>query len=285
MDRQTVFALGTLIALLAPVAVRAQEGDPYTITTMTDFNGGLKALWMDLRVEQIEVLTISDGHASSRLHRQPFRWVANDFRRLADGNNLTYLVDTGGLSGSGLDPVAAEATIDRATRTWADQSCLHGLTVVKRPDTGADADIFDSMFGYGSFGNFRLADIVHAGWMPPGFFDAVNGSGSGDTVLAFSVTFIFVGPDGLPTDLNHDGYLDTAANEIYYNSGFSWLPGVTGSFDLESVALHETGHSIGLGHVGPPLEAVMNPVYAGASTSLKPLDQAALCSVWARWPN
>src|SRR6185436_1764277 len=101
----------------------------------------------------------------------------------------------------------------------------------------------------------------------------------GDTILALSVTFVFVGPDGTPTDVNHDGYLDTAANEIYYNAGFSWLLGSSQGIDLETVALHELGHSLGLGHVGPPLEAVMNPVYAGVNRSLRPLDHAALCSV------
>lgn len=284
MDRKALLALGALIALLAPAAVRAQEGDPYTLETMEDYNGGLKALWMDLRVEQIEVLTLGEGRASSRLHRQPFRWVANDSRRRADGTNLTYLVDRQGISSS-LDPVAAEASFDRATKSWANQSCFNGMTVVKREDTGADADIFDAVLGYGGFGNFRLADIVHAGFMPPSFFDDVNGPGSADTVLAFSVTFIFVGPDGNPTDVNKDGYLDTATNEIYYNDGFSWLLDAKGGIDLETVALHEVGHSFGLGHVGPPLEAIMNPVYAGVRRNLLPLDHALLCSVWSRWPN
>jgi hypothetical protein len=283
MDRKAVLALGTLITLLVPVAARAQEGDPYTIETMEEFNGGLKALWMDLRVEQIEVLTLGEGRASSRLHRQPFRWVAGDSRRGADGTNLTYLVDRQGISAS-LDPVAAEASLDLATKSWAAESCLNKTAVVKRADTGADADIFDSMLDYGDFGNYRLADIVHAGFMPPSFFDAVNGPGSGETVLAFSVTFVFIGADGNPSDVNKDGYLDTATNEIYYNDGFSWLLGTPGGIDLESVALHEVGHSLGLGHVGPPLEAVMNPVYSG-SRQLLPVDHALLCSVWSRWPN
>lgn len=284
MDRKAVLALGALMTLLAPVAGRAQEGDPYTIETMEEYNWELKALWMDLRVEQIEVLTLGQGRASSRLHRQPFRWVANDSRRRADGSNLTYLVDTQGISRS-LDPFVAEASLDRATQNWASQSCTSGTKIVKRTDTGADADIFDAVAGHGGYGDWRLADVVHGGWMPPSFFDAVNGPGSGDTVLAFSVTFIFVGPDGQPSDINKDGYLDTAANEIYYNDGFSWLLGTQGAIDLETVALHEVGHSLGIGHVGPPLEAIMNPVYAGVRRDLLPLDRAVLCSVWSRWLN
>ena len=103
MDRKAVLSLGAvaaaavIAALLAPSALLAQEGDPYTIETMYEYNGGLKALWMDIQIEQIEVLTLGEGRASSRLHRQPFRWVAGDARRNADGSRMTYLVHQAGL--------------------------------------------------------------------------------------------------------------------------------------------------------------------------------------------
>ncbi|HVG08840.1 MAG TPA: matrixin family metalloprotease [Thermoanaerobaculia bacterium] len=286
MDRKKVLSLGAVAVaavLLAPSALRAQEGDLYTIETMHEYNGGLKALWMDIQVEQIEVLTLGEGRSSTRLHRQPFRWVSGDARRRADGSNLTYLVHQAGLAGSGLDAAAAEAAIDRAMKSWTGTPCFSAkVATAKRPDTGADPDIFDGILGYGGFGDYRAADIVHAGWMPPSFFDEVNGAGSGETVLAFSVTFIYIGADGKPTDVNRDGYLDTAANEIYYNQGFAWTLG-NGGIDLESVAVHELGHSLGIGHIGAPLEAVMNPVYSGIHRSLNPLDGAALCSVWGSW--
>lgn len=290
MDRNTVLkglAAGAVVtALLAPAALLAQEGDPYTLDTMNEYNGGLKALWMDIQVEQIEVLTLGEGRSSSRLHRQPFRWVAGDPRRNADGSNLTYLVKQAGLAGSGLDATAAEAAIDGAMKSWASVPCFaQKVGVGKRTDTGADPDIFDALVGYGGFGDYRLADVVHAGWMPPAFFDAVNGPGSGDTILAFSVTFIYIGRDGKPTDINRDGYLDTAANEVYYNAAFPWHLGSGSGMDVESVALHEIGHSLGIGHIGPPLEATMNPVYSGLHRTLDQVDGAVLCSVWGRWPN
>ena len=291
MDRKAVLSLGAtaaaaLAVLLAPSALRAQEGDPYTIETMNDYNGGLKALWMDIQVEQIEILTLGEGRASTRLHRRPFRWVAGDPRRDADGSNLTWLVHQERLAGSGLDAAAAEAAIDSAMKSWSSTPCFSAkVGMAKRPDTGADPDIFDGLLGYGGFGDYRLADIVHAGWMPPSFFDAVAGEGSGETVLAFSVTFIYIGGDGKPTDVNKDGYLDTAANEIYYNEGFAWLLAGEHGIDLESVALHELGHSLGIGHIGAPLEAVMNPVYSGLHRELNALDGAVLCSVWGVWPN
>jgi hypothetical protein len=270
-----------LLALLAP-ATRAQsspQGDPDVLSAMTDFNGILRAEWMDLRVqiEQIELLTLERQHSISRLHRQPFRWVAGDPRRQASGNDLIYRVDFADGLGKGLDPVAAEGAIDRAMATWGADSCFQKGALIKGPEDGADADIFDSRYGYGGFGDYRLADVVHAGWLPAGFFEAVTGPGGGKSVVALSVTFIFVDRDGQPSDLDHDGYLDTAHAEIYYNQAFPWG---AGGLDLETVALHESGHALGLPHVGP-CPAVMNPWYAGPRRELQPLDHAALCGVWA----
>src|SRR5215207_2777881 len=162
MDRKAVLSFGAMAAtaaiavLLAPSTLRAQEGDPYTIETMNEYNGGLKALWMDIQVEQIEVLTLGEGRSSTRLHRQPFRWVAGDSRRRADGSNLTYLVHQAGLAGSGLDAAAAEGAIDSAMKSWVTTPCFSGkVGMVKRPDTGADPDIFDGLMGYGGFGDYR----------------------------------------------------------------------------------------------------------------------------------
>lgn len=281
MSRKAASCLAVAVALFAPLAGGAQEGDPYTLVAMSDANGGLKAQWMDIRVEQIEVLSLGQGRASSRLHRQPFRWVPDDPRRAADGTRLTYLID--GVDGPpGVSAGDAEAAIDRAWVAWSAEPCLQRAGVVKRADQGADPDIFDAHFGYGGFGNWRAADVVLAGWLPASFFDAVTGDG--DNILAMSVTFIFVGPDGQPTDLDGDGHLDTAANEIYFNEGFSWSTAGTG-MDVETVALHEIGHSLGIGHIGPPPVAVMNPVYSGSSGSLMPLDRAALCTIWGSWPQ
>lgn len=278
-------AIGWLmvLALLAPMKAAAQSGDSWTIQTMEELNGILKAQWMDIRVEQVEALGSKKARESARLHLQPFRWVPSDARRAADSNRLTYLIDL--TEGPGGAPLSTdlERKIDQAMAQWAKEPCLRNVQMRKRPSTGEDADIFDAHLGYGDFGNWQAADVVVAGWMPASFFEEVIGDGAGTSVLALSVTFVFVGADGEPSDIDGDGYFDTAANEIYFNDGFSWLP--EGGMDLESVTLHELGHSLGIGHLGAPPVAAMNPVYAGPNAKVRSLDRAAVCDLWSSWPQ
>jgi len=299
-----------LIALLAATftssvaatpAAQTGEGDPAVLALMHQVNQQLAAQGLNIAVEEIEFFTIGAGRPSNRIHQQPFRWVANDPRRLADGDNITYLVDqSDGATASGLTNAQTEAAIDRSLDTWQAESCLKKVDLVKRADSGADPDIFDAFFGFGGFGNPFLADIVNAGWLPRAFFEAVGGPGGGRGILAFSVTFLFGSFDAngnfIPSDINGDNRLDTALNEVYYNDTFGdpaddrvgnpWginvaLPGI----DVETVALHENAHSLGIGHFGLPPDAVMNPRYAGIRQSPLSPDHAGMCTVWASWPK
>lgn len=295
----TTLALTAALALPAPVALNAQagEGDPAVLALMHQVNDQLRARGLGIAVEQIQFFTFGEGRPSNRIHQQPFRWVANDPRRLADGDNITYLVDqSDGATASGLTGADTEAAIDRSMATWQTASCMDKVGLVKRPDSGADPDIFDFFFGFGGFGNPFLADIVNAGWLPRAYFEAVGGPGGGRGILAFSVTFVFVDDAGNPTDINGDNYLDSALNEVYYNDNFGnpggdragnpWrIDQQRPAVDVETVSLHENGHSLGLGHFGPPPAAVMNPVYAGINHEPDAIDHAGMCAVWQSWPQ
>ena len=201
----------------------AQPGrqDTSILAKITQINRQLAASGLNIAVEQIEFFTLGDGRPSNRIHEQGFRWVANDPRRLADGDNITYLVDqSDGDTASGLTSAQTEGAIDRAINTWDAQAAMKKVDLVKRADTGEDPDIFDSFFGFGGLGNPFLADIVNAGWLPRAFFEEVGGPGGGRGILAFSVTFIFTDDNNNPTDINGDNRLDTALNEVYYNNTF-----------------------------------------------------------------
>jgi Matrixin len=296
MNKAMRIVNASLISLALPATGMA-EGDPDVLARMHEINQQLRAMHLNIAVEQIEFYTIGGGRPSNRIHAQEFRWVANDPRRFADGIDVTYLVDqSDGATASGLTNAQTEGAIDRSMNTWDASRCFKRVDIVKRADTGADPDIFDSFFGFGGLGDPFLADITEAGWLPRAYFEAVGGPGGGRGILAFSVTFIFEDDDGNPTDINGDNRLDTALNEVYYNNTFGdpaddragnpWginvnLPGI----DVETVALHENGHSLGIGHFGPPPSAVMNPVYAGINTSPDSIDNSGMCSVWASWPK
>ena len=279
-----------------------EEGDPVILALMHDMNEQLAAMEMNIAVESIELFTLGRNRPSNRVHQQPFRWVPSDGRRFAQGDDITYMVvpTWGAATASGIPQAVTEAEIDAAMTTWNNEHQLRKVNIVKRPYSGGDVTFFDGFFG-GGFGNAFAADIVNAGWYPGTFFDlivcGVPGSGCGNDVLALSVTFTFVDANGNLTDVNGDNYLDIVLNEVYYNNLYGqaggpladnpWttgqpeLPGI----DIQTVALHENGHSLGLGHFGAPPVAVMNAEYAGPNITPDPADLAGMSTLWNRWPN
>lgn len=267
--------------------------DAEILAAMEAVNEQLAEMSMNIAVEQIEFFTFGQGRPPVKIHQQPFRWVAGDPRRLAQGDDLTWMInDINGTGPTSLGGVFPIAEFQSALGTWAADNCTQKVNIVERQDTGQDITFFDGFFCgpvFDGFGNFAAADIVEAGWAPASCF--------GFNTLAFSVTFIFLdAPSG--NDINGDNYLDTALNEIWFNdawgnpatpdgrSGFPWALGGLGlpNIDVETVALHEDGHALGVGHFnGPP--AVMNAIYAGSRQSLFPIDHAGMCTVYGGWPK
>ena len=270
--------VAALLLLALPGAAAAQEWQDEVLSLMGAANDGLKAMWMDYRMESVEYYTIGQGRSTRRVHQQPFRWVPGDARRAADGWRLTWAIDEswGAATGSGVPAGALAAAIRRATATWGADPCLRDLEIVERKHPPGDVTVTDFFVGTGELGDPFFADVVHAGWTP--------GSSPlfASDILALAATYVFVDRDsGEPTDVDGDNYMDVALTEIFYNDAFVWRIDATApAIDVETVALHEVGHALSLGHFGLPPEAVMNPVYDGRSRTLQALDHAGLCALW-----
>jgi hypothetical protein len=277
MRRSHLLLFASLLA--APPALFGQQGDEGSLTVMLSSNDGLRAQGMDYVIQQIDYFNRDGSRSSARFFQQEFRWVPGDSRRGSTGPELTYVLDTSWGEGtpSGLDRPAIESAVSRAAATWAAEPCLSDSPLVHVAHTGEDVTVFDSLVAGGGFGNPFAADVAVAG-LPAGMADFF-----GPSTLAFSVTFVFVDGAGEPTDIDGDRHLDTALNEIYLNPALDWTLAAGGpGLDLETAALHELGHAIGLGHFGAPPESVMSPVYDGAKRHLYPIDRSALCVVHGR---
>lgn len=294
------------VLLVSVVASVRSQGicslpDDEIVKLIDSANQKLRAAGYDVAVEQIECYTIGRGRPPVRIHQNSIHWVPNDSRRLAQGNDITFMIDpTHGATSSGLDAGQTSAAIQTALQTWDAEKCMRGVQVVERPYSGGDVTVFDapgfSEFGTcvgGSLGDPFRADIVNAGWYPAHCFNT--------NTLAFTVTYVFLDGSGVPTDINRDHYLDAAFSEVYYNDAwgnpglaaddtrvnFPWEVGglELPAIDVGAVALHENGHALGLGHFGPPPVAVMNAAYSGPRQTLLPIDKAGLCSLWSTWPR
>lgn len=123
--------------------VAEQEGDPAVLAKMQEINENLRAMGLGIAIEEINFITIGQGRPANRIHQTGLRWVAGDPRRLAQADDITYLVDqSDGAPASGLTNAQTEAALDRAMNTWDASKCLKKVDIVKRADSGADPGYF-----------------------------------------------------------------------------------------------------------------------------------------------
>lgn len=228
----------------------------------------------------------------------PSRWVPFDARRNADGDKLTYLIDeSDGNTASGLSSSQTTKALKRGTERFAKwmKNQTRRARLVRRSDTGVDPDITDSICGYG-YGDPFLADIVHAGWYPGSTFDCWFGPGAKNFILAVSFSYIFLDHSNNPTDIDGNGFLDRALNENYYNDYFGDPNGIAsfpweiteeeGALDVQTVGMHEFGHSLCIGHVKPPIgHSLMEAIYEGPFRRLDPYTRLNLAILYKPWPN
>jgi hypothetical protein len=204
-------------------------------------------------------------------------------------DNVSYYIDENRPSDD-LAAATSSAAIDRAMNTWDGVVCSE-LGLYKVPsDAGTSTGFIAMLLGFGGSTNY-VADVVHSGWLPAGFFDNVAPDGS-TFILGVTFTIIFTDELGNPVDTDNNGKIDVAWREIYYNDAFTWNDGA--HYDVETIALHESGHGLSQGHFGKAFgtksgvhfapRAVMNAAYSGIQTEITGSDNGGHCSNWSSWP-
>jgi len=261
---------------------------------MIQANASLETNGADYRVEYAEYLTSGDsGEVGQTLlfkdrgnKQLDSHFVPGDPRR-GGRTNISYIVDQAEGAVDGLSVAQTTAAIDRAMTTWDSVKCST-IPITKVPDIpGLDIGVVEFLSGLGG-SPFIFADITHAGWLPAGLLS--------NNVIATTFTFIFISPpSGQPTDIDNNKKFDVAFREILYNNFFTWR--INGNIDVETVALHESGHGLSQDHFGKAFitgsngklhfapRALMNAAYSGIQQDIKGTDNGGHCSIWASWPN
>ena len=287
---------------------------------LQQMNAQLAAAKSNIRIDRAQLLYSSNGIsaqkatlllANDRSRGIGIEWVPGDPRRsgrigvtYAFGSNTgvaPFTRDANGGNVRQLTTAEQDAKIEQAVAAWRALSCLSApITRVPVP-AGTDPDYLDEFFRgnpAGSPNYAQPADIVEAGWQPPGFFNAIAGP-DGDFILGITFTFYFTDAAGNPTDIDRNGKADAALAEIFYNAGWYFGDRAANSIDFFSILAHETGHGLGLGHFGKlfitkpgaadgiqlsdikfaPF-ALMNAAYVIPNV-IQGTDNSQFCQIWA----
>ncbi|PIB35537.1 hypothetical protein BFP72_09110 [Reichenbachiella sp. 5M10] len=260
----------------------------------------------NIKVQDIHAFKAADAYTTVETVDQQFqstlpsRWVPGDSNRdwNADGdlNDIDWVSFTPFATANGL--YDAEPIYRSMYTKWQNDGYCQTVTIdemIYDFSMGNPSLILD--FGLPSTGN-PIADISVVGFLPASIFEAVLGA---ENILGVAFSFVFVDENGDPIKSTR-GKEDKAFTEVWFNDGFTWADGVgQGGIDLESVILHEFGHTLNLGHFGilqvfhetetglstyvyQPVNT-MNALYIGESRNfLGPNDKGNFCEAWGSWP-
>lgn len=255
-----------------------------------------------------ELMTDTSGHAAAttlvandRAHLFSSQFVPSDPRR-GGSASISYLVDQSDGAALSFAPNGSvvvlpngvtEPELDVSMAIWQDSPFCGAPTVAKVGDSGADPDVVDGLvFEDPTLLGTPQADITFAGWLSSSFFNRLAPNGA-QFILGVTFTLIFVDQNDNPTDVDHDHYADAAFREIYFNRSFAWGADLRPTnIDIQSVAVHESGHAYGLAHFGKVFldnngtlkfapHAIMNAVYVSPFRELTGTDNSSFCNAWA----
>lgn len=323
MKRRLLFACSAVvIALVARAEVRTAATPSFAVAQLDAVNAGLAARGMSYRVAKMEYITApGSGHFGTTVfskdvgNRQTDTRFVPDLLLYASSNPglVSYAIDTAeGAANGGLTGSDTAGAISRAMATWAGQTCAPiPMAQVGPLPSGLDLGVVQFILGFGG-SPFNIADVTHAGWLPAAFFDQIETNGS-QFIIGVTYTFFWVDGAGNPVDTNGDHKIDAAFAETYYNNSFQWtnqaVDFTSPLVDVETIALHESGHALGQDHFGQisldgkgtqilqqqhvldvshlhfSPRAVMNAIYWDTERAPLGTDQAAHCAIWGTWPH
>lgn len=291
--KQKWFSLFPLIAMFVMLAV------PQTVSAINEdnvkamlntLNDRLAAAGEAFRIAYVDFQTYNEigirVYSKEHEHRldshwlpyDPWRWGAREIFWLIEDVDQTNDVPW----------EEAKAAIGRAMNTWNTVPCAY-IPLVQWDDFDIDWGVVQYYYwgdypGQHGGSPFWYADITHAGWLPKDFWEDAIGPGASDSVLGVTATFVWTArPD------------DVAFREIYYNEEFDWKINER-YFDIETVAAHEVGHGLSLGHMGMIFRdagtghlqfaprALMNAIYYDILHDLLGTDVSSFCGIWSSWP-
>jgi len=258
-SRWQILSLAIVLAAAALSVQPAQAQATHTaLSELTPDEASRPAeLWTLEQVEE-KGWTPYDCFGSTPLAPMGRRWPANDgppntgtcvtYSFMADGLTMeTALPLEGPSAWFSLMPIGSSAAVTAATATWAAAADIHFTLIT---DGGGP---FNTGGPGGLNGNLRVA----AGAIPT------------PNVLAHAY---FPPPNGT-----------SAAGDTHFDYAWAWSTGPIAlgpPFDIETVALHELGHALGLSHAGTFPGDIMFPTYSGLQRTLSAGDIAFMTSIY-----
>jgi hypothetical protein len=307
---------GRSLAATTTVGEEAAIESPF----IGELNARLSAAGANVRIEKAELML---HHSSFEAHTKKgtiliaddrekgigSEWVRRDFRRggakgvrYAFGSNYDFPPFVWNEDRTAQVPAQRNDVakhIQKSMDAWRDLRCSNDPIQPAPIRPGTDPSLVDDLVrGLFPQNYEQPADIVHAGWQPYQFFQAIGGP-DGAFILGVTFTFVYVDAQGNRTDVDGNGQDDLSLAEVYYNDLYLWgSDGADDVLDFRTIITHESGHALGLGHWGRIWvseedaadgvtrdeirvfpRAIMNAVYLGA-TRIQVIDRLNFCRLW-----